>query len=142
MANVAELIEQTYVQHASQIPGIKTVLGYEPGEVDRKKLPMIAMFFLLPEGEMSETGPTEDVDYRWEICLYVALSDWADAQAEMRDLAALVVSNFRQHRGDYDLMPEADVFARRLRRRTPPTPGEMNDYLRASWELQVTGGES
>jgi hypothetical protein len=54
-----------------------------------------------------------------------------------------LIDNFRQHRLDYDSHPDTrvDIFARSLRRRIPPTPedAENPSYMRASWELQVTG---
>lgn len=125
--------------HAEQIEGVKTVLDFEPDSVDRKNLPLISMFFLLPESFDTATGPTEDLDYRWEISLYVALSSAREAQGQIKVLSKLLVDNFRAHRSDYDLNPTVDMFVRTLRRRVPPTPGE--GYMRGSWELAVTCGE-
>lgn len=141
MVNVAETVEEIFIAHASEIDGLTTVQEWEPGEIDRKKMPLLAFFFLLPESHDTETGPTEDVDYRWEVSLYVSLVDFKQAQAEMKTLSQAIVTNFRQHRSDYSLSPDADLFARTLRRRVPPTPSETSGYMRASWELQVTCGE-
>lgn len=141
MADVIEVIEGIWVAHAEEIEGIKTVLNYEPNEVDRKVLPLLALFFMLPESHDTETGPTEEVDYRWEVSLYVSLVDYRAAQAETKTLAQRVVENFRQHRSDYNRHPDADLFVRALRRRGAPTPNDASGYFRSSWELQVTCGE-
>jgi hypothetical protein len=145
-----DLIEQIFVAHASQIDGIKTVLPYEPDAADRLDFPLIAMFFLLPEATESETGagagPGEDYDWRWEVSLYVTLDRYKDAQIRMRDLAQKIVDNFREHILDYDAAQDqpgfsVDIMARELKRRIPPTPEDSDSpsYLRASWELRITG---
>jgi hypothetical protein len=141
VASIAESIESIFLAHTKNIEGIKTVKYFEPDAVDRVSLPMLCMFFMLPEGVEAATGVVEDVSYAWEISIYVSLADFKDAQAKIRDLSQLVVANFRQHRDDYDLFPDGDVFARSLKRRNPPTPDESGTYLRASWELLVTVGE-
>lgn len=138
MSNASQ-IEDIFVAHAKLITDVKNVMSYEPGEIDRKLCPLITMFFLLPEGEEAATGPEEDVDYRWEVSLYVTLDNFRAAQEQMRDLASHVIANFRVHRADYGA-----YYAKRLRRRNPPTPEPPDDatFLRASWELQVSAPES
>lgn len=147
MTDVAELIEKTFIAHASQIAGIKSVMQYEPGLIDRMDLPAITLYFLLPEVVESETGtgagPGGDFDWRWEVKLYVALTDWKEAQRQTRTLAQEVLTNFMEHKLDYDSQSgPADLYARTLRRRTPPTPDgdvEVASMLISAWELQVTG---
>lgn len=145
MSSVAEEIEKVWIAHTSAIDGIKKSLIYEPDTVDRANMPLLTMFFLLPQSVAVATGPEEEVSYAWEISLYVALASFKDAQAKMRDLSQLIIASFRQHRNDYDLLDitgiDADIFSRQLVRRIPPTPGEDNSYLRASWELQISSGE-
>ena len=152
MASTApEVIEEIFVAHAKLIDGIKTVLPYEPDAADRKDFPLLAMFFLLPEATEAETGsghgPGEDNDWRWEISLYVTLDRYKDAQLRMRDLAQRLIDNFREHRLDYDSFDDSDsefdvdIIARGLSRRIPPTPEDSDSpsFLRASWELRITG---
>lgn len=146
-----ELLEQIFTSHAKLIDGVKSVLPYEPDLADRKDFPLIAMFFLLPEATESETGtghgPGEDNDWRWEISLYVTLDRYKDAQIKMRDMAQKLIDNFREHRLDYNIYDDSDsefsvdIMARSLSRRMPPTPEESDSpsYLRASWELRITG---
>lgn len=142
-----KFIETVYVAHAKEIEGIKSVFPQEPDMTDRVDMPMISMYFLLPEANESETGdgmgPGEDNDWRWEVSLYVSLTNYKEAQIQMRDLAQDVIDNFRRHRLDYDSHPDTDVdlFARSLTRRIPPTPEDSDNpsYLRGSWELRVTG---
>lgn len=141
--STVEVIEGIFVAHASAIDGIAHVYANEPTTIDRKLCPMLTMFFLLPQGVETETGPTEEVDYRWDIYLYLSLADFESAQTQMKQLACEIVSNFRQHRSDYDQHPgDLDLFARALRRKEPPIPADDESWLRAAWELQVTVNEA
>lgn len=139
--SVAEAIETIWASHVRLVEDMKTVRMWEPGEIDRKLLPMASLYFLLPEGRVIETGGGEEVGYAWEVSLYVSLTKWETAQKQMREMAFRMVANFRDHRDDYDDYPLYELFAGGMRRRVPPTPGEDDQYLRASWEMTISVGE-
>lgn len=140
--NVAEIIETVWQTHTKDIEGITSSVMWEPDVVARMDMPLLTMFYLQPESRMAATGVVEDVDHRWEVSIYVGLADYKSAQQKIRDLGQALIANFRDHRSDYDLHPDADIFSRELRRRVPSTPDETETYLRASWELSFTSGES
>lgn len=143
IASQIETIWMASVNDLKTAGDLKTILDHEPENIDRLKLPLLTMYYLMPSGAettTSETGAGEDVDHRWAIYLYVKLLNWRDAQHEMRDLSWKVVQNFRQHRNDYSTAA-IGVYARTLTRSNPPMPAESAKWFRGAWELRVTAQE-
>lgn len=146
--SIAKQIEDIFINHVGELLGtppdddhpLVTALSYEPGEIERIKLPMVTMFYLLPQGKDVETGGGQEVDHSWAIYLYVALVDWEKAQEQMRDISWMLVTNYRQHYADYT-NAGIGLYERTLKRQNPPLPNDGAAWLRGSWELSVTANE-
>lgn len=110
-----EEIEAAFVALAQGVEGIAAALDHEPGPEGLPRLPCVTMFYLGPLRIGQSTGNVEDLDYTWEILLYVDLKSARGAQHRARDLVEalkLAVKNDFRLAGTCDLAHLLDQLAR------------------------------
>lgn len=64
--------------------GFATVWAYEPENLG--KLPAVALLMRRIDPKETATGPRIDVEWFWDLRIYVGLSDFAAAQAQLEQL--------------------------------------------------------
>lgn len=88
-----DLIEDRLVEDLKLIPGIASVLDFEPQKLPR--LPCVTMLLVRYDPDDTETGPGQDVHYEWRLRLYVSLTDYEKAQQSLKDYVPLILGAVR-----------------------------------------------
>jgi hypothetical protein len=131
------LIEAKFVELVQELGVVRSVFDHEPGQRGLPALPAVTLLFLGGEMRDEQTGITADVDWAWDVFVYVPFNDAKKAQEQLKSIVPELLRLVREKHS----LDGACEWARLTDPLTRPEQGPDEKWLRKTLRLRARAEE-